>query len=52
MIPAVITVVCLVLTFRPYQPRDLYDFGAVLKGLWLVPAGVAWIVYFGWVFVR
>lgn len=46
-IPAVLTLLCLGMMFRPYQRQGDYDFGSILRVFWLLPIGFIWAAYFG-----
>lgn len=47
IIPAMLTVACLGMMFRPYHMSGYYDFGGIFRAFWLLPIGVIWAAYFG-----
>ncbi len=46
LLPALVSATCVVAAFRPYRRHGAYDFGAILRGFWLIPALAVWVVYF------
>lgn len=46
-IPVILTLILLIIMFRPYRSSGTYDFGAIFRSLWLIPILVIWMVYFG-----
>lgn len=47
ILPAIITLVLLVVMFRPYQRSGQYDFGEIFRLFWLIPIGAVWMLYMG-----
>lgn len=45
IIPTLITVVMLGIMFRPYQRSGAYDFGQILRLLWIIPIMAVWTFY-------
>ena len=47
IIPALLTVACIVIMFRPYQRSGQYDFGEIFRLFWVLPIAIIWSAYFG-----
>ena len=45
-IPIIISFICLILMFQPYDSVGDYDFGSIFRVLWLIPLSLTWTVYF------
>lgn len=50
IVPIIMTLACLGMLIRPYKKQGDYDFGSILRLLWLLPIGFIWAAYFafGW----
>ena len=48
IIPIILSIICIIMFFRPYKEKRMYDFfGAISRLFWLIPIGFIWAVYFG-----
>jgi hypothetical protein len=48
MIPAIATIVMLVLMFRPLQAGGgMFNFEPLVRLFWLVPISAVWLIYMG-----
>lgn len=46
IIPAILTLCCLVGMFWPYETSDYDFFTPILRLMWLIPIGFIWAIYF------
>ena len=46
-IPGILTIAMVCMILRPYKSSGDYDFGMVMRILWLIPIAIVWAVYFG-----
>lgn len=47
IVPVIITVIMMVIMFRPYRSSGMYDFGAIFRLFWFIPIMVVWMIYLG-----
>jgi len=47
IIPALFSLACLGMMLRPYQRSGDYDFGQMLRILWIIPILIIWLIHFG-----
>jgi len=45
-IPTIITIILLVIMFRPYHEHGMFDTGAIFRLFWLIPILSTWLLYF------
>lgn len=45
-LPVALTVVFLGIMFRPYQSRGDYDWGNLVRVLWVIAILLVWLIYF------